>query len=150
MPARMRPRTSRPPGPFRLHCVWGGYGPDEGCGALSDMEWRRSKWRQRLYCQRHRKHVGRLRSPGRVRGDRNGYWLVRTSPTRWRPQHLVIIEQELGRPLTNDEVVLFRDRDPRNLARLNLYLLPAKLLWLRKNYRRVTDGGRSGEPETSR
>ena len=153
MPARTRPRTSPPKGPFRFHCVWGGYGPDEGCPNVAEMEWQRNRWRQRLYCRQHRLHIAnRCPLPGRVRGYKNGYWLVRTAlprPPGWRPQHLVLIEQELGRRLTRAEVVLFRDRDPRNLGRRNLYLVPARTVFLRKMHRKGTgeDGGRPGEPE---
>ena len=150
MPARTSPRTSRPTGEFRFHCVWGGYGPDEGCRALAEMSWHRNKWQQRLYCREHREKVGKMRLPGRVQGYRNGYWLVRTGLKRpyWRPQHLVIVEQELGRPLTNQEALRFRDRDHRNLSRRNLYLMSGRLQGLRLYYWRL-NGGRPGEPETS-
>lgn len=137
MPARWRPRTSPPTGEFRLYCVWEGFGPDEGCPNLAERHWHRDRHRQRLYCQRHRKHVARLKHGGRVRGYRTGDWLVRVGPGRgdprrgWRRQARVIVEQELGRPLTDDEKVILRDRNPDNLARSNIWLLPRRVQYLR-------------------
>lgn len=150
VPPRPRDRTPPPSGEFRLHCVWGGYGPDEGCGNVADMDWHVNRWRQRLYCRKHRRQL-------RTRlwwGETTGFWYVPVGPRpgspwrwKWRWRHVVVVEQELGRRLTRKERVVFRDRDRHNMARTNLRLVPtrywdfSKSSWAKRQQAEAVENG---------
>lgn len=62
---------------------------------------------------------GKRASIGDETVNANGYCTVKTS-TGWRFKHHIVAEEKLGRPLADNERVLFRDGDRSNLDPKNL------------------------------
>lgn len=56
----------------------------------------------------------------------NGYIYVNIGPKKWKPKHRLIMEQHLGRQLTVDEYIRFKDGDRLNLDLGNLKLVQKK------------------------
>ena len=58
-----------------------------------------------------------------VRPDKNGYLVERITPTEWAPQHRLVMERTLGRPLQIGENVHHRNgqRDDNRLENLELW-----------------------------
>jgi hypothetical protein len=56
---------------------------------------------------------------GETRVAQNGYHYTKTE-TKWRLTHHIIAEKKLGRPLTEDDRVVFIDGDRTNLDRSNI------------------------------
>jgi hypothetical protein len=50
----------------------------------------------------------------------NGYVYVKLGEDDWRPKARLLIEDHLGRPLTNEEFIRFADKNPLNLDLSNL------------------------------
>ena len=81
-----------------------------------------------------RKRVGKLNPSwnGAKPRYRKGYRYVavpgtfdKRGRTCWRPEHRLVMEETLGRPLTDEEVVHHRDDNPLNNDPKNLQLFPS-------------------------
>lgn len=145
MPARPMPKLPQLPDELRPRCIW------HDCGNLAEPEWKRNKWKYRLYCTRHRRAAAASRKftggPWWRRRDESGQWWVKVAPHRWEPQQVAIARQMVGGDLDGARVKL-RDDDPSNLARDNIQLISreqrqarARWLWRRLCEERRATGG---------
>lgn len=62
---------------------------------------------------------GSKSADGDERVARNGYWYVKTEDG-WKLKHRWLVEQHLGRELTSEERVVFKDNDRTNFDINNL------------------------------
>lgn len=68
---------------------------------------------------------------GATRVSQNGYHYTKSEGS-WRFTHHIIAETKLGRPLSSNERVTFRDGDRTNLAPGNLVIRPKHTASMRK------------------
>lgn len=73
---------------------------------------------------------------GATRLSDNGYQYIKVG-TVWRLTHHVMAEEKLGRPLTADEGVRFKDGNRRNLTKENLLISKKGNLTVRAQLARV-------------
>lgn len=107
-----------------------------------------------------RSHGGRggtgVRSEGSVFKDRNGY-VVMKNDGKWRPQHRVVMEEMIGRPLHNWETVHHKNgvRDDNRPENLELWLrshpagqrIDDLIAWLVEFYPEAIEAARHQRPQ---